>query len=84
MKQHWLLITLLLLAACSTGPRPGTLGVDGGAGLLGVAEVGSEGVSVQALVPGLSFSVCRVLLSIATASASKKLPTRLTTPHHGT
>ena len=57
MKQHWLLITLLLLAACSTGPRPGTLGVDGGAGLLGVAEVGSEGVSVQALVPGLSFSV---------------------------
>jgi hypothetical protein len=33
------------------------MGIGSDTGLLGVAEVGSEGVSVQALVPGLSFAV---------------------------
>ena len=58
MHKRWFIgLLLLLLTACSTSPRPDTLGVDSDTGLLGIAEIGNNDVSVQALVPGLSFEV---------------------------
>jgi len=55
MHKRWLFGVLLLLAACSTSPD--MVGIDDSASLLGIAEVGSNDVLVQALVPGLSFGV---------------------------
>lgn len=57
MHKCWLLGSFLLLAACSTSPSP-EVGITNPTGsLLGTADVGSASVSVQALIPGLGFSV---------------------------
>lgn len=57
MHKRWLLSIFLLLAACSTNPRP-EVGITNPTGsLLGIADVGSASISAQALVPGLGFSV---------------------------
>lgn len=59
MYKHWLSAGILftLLAACSTSPRPeGAVGLDTHS-LLGVAELHGDDVSLQAVVPGLTFSV---------------------------
>jgi hypothetical protein len=60
MQKRYLLnaVVLLLLAACSTSPRPDTFADSVATDtLLGIAELGNDVVSVQALVPGLSFAV---------------------------
>jgi hypothetical protein len=60
MQRRYLLsaVVLLLLAACSTSPHPDALADSVATDtLLGIAEVSNDAVSVQALVPGLSFAV---------------------------
>jgi len=59
MRKHWLSTGMLffLLTACSTSPRPDEAVALDAHHWLGITELSGDDVSVQALVPGLTFTI---------------------------
>ena len=57
MSKYLWLSVLLFLAACGTHSRLADVGTNTSTDVLGIAELGHDAVSTQALVPGLTFSI---------------------------